>query len=107
MTVIDEKFGAMLVNRKGKAIKFDSGECMLGYMKADKSFTPEKYFIINYQKPGELMDAEKAFYIHGGNVNSPMGGKLAAFETTEAAEKFQKELKGDLILWDKVIALNF
>lgn len=107
MTVIDEKFGAMLVNNKGKALKFDSGECMLGYTKADKSFIPEKYFVINYEKPGELLDAEKAFYIHGGNVNSPMGGKLAAFETREAAEKFQQELKGDLILWNNVTELNF
>ena len=107
MTVMDKKFGAVLVNSKGKAVKFDSGECMINYLKTDKDFVPAQYLIINYENPGELIDAEKAFYLQGGNVNSPMGGNLAAFKTREAAEKFQQELKGDLILWNAVTGLNF
>ena len=107
MTVMDKKFGAVLVNSKGKAVKFDSGECMINYLKTDKDFVPAQYLIINYENPGELIDAEKAFYLQGGNVNSPMGGNLAAFKTHEAAEKFQQELKGDLILWNAVTGLNF
>jgi copper chaperone NosL len=107
MTVMDEKFGAVLVNKKGKALKFDSGECMLSYLKSDKNFTPQQYLIINYENPGELLNAEKAFYIHGGNVNSPMGGSLAAFKTLDAAEKFQQELKGDLILWNEARQISF
>ena len=107
MTAMDEKFGAVLVNKKGKALKFDSGECMINYLKTDRNFEAEKFLIINYENPGELLDAEKAFYIHGGNLNSPMGGNLAAFKTHEAAEKFQQELKGDLILWSAVAGLNF
>lgn len=107
MTVMDKKFGAVLVNSKGKAVKFDSGECMINYLKTDKDFVPAQYLIINYENPSELIDAEKAFYLQGGNVNSPMGGNLAAFKTREAAEKFQQELKGDLILWNAVTGLNF
>ena len=107
MTIMDKKFGAELINKKGKAIKFDSGECMVGYMNADKDFEVNKTLIINYSNPGELLDADKSFFLHGGDVNSPMGGQLAAFKTREDAEKIQKELQGELILWEKVVSINF
>jgi copper chaperone NosL len=107
MTVMDKKFGAEIINSKGKTLKFDSGECMMKYLQSDKTFKPEKYLIVNYENPGELVDAGKAFYLHGGNVNSPMGGKLAAFKSREAAEKVKAELHGDLILWSNVVAIKF
>lgn len=107
MIAIDKRFGAEIINSKGKVLKFDCGECMFRYMKMDKGFKPAEYLVVSYENPGNLIDAEKAFYLSGGNINSPMGGKLAAFATQEAAEKFQKELKGDLILWAKVKGLNF
>jgi len=107
MTLIDKKFGAEIINSKGKVLKFDSGECMLQFLKADKEFKPSKFLITDYENPGELIDAEKAWYLFGGNIKSPMGGRLAGFKTLEAAEKTQKELSGDLLLWDKVRVLNF
>jgi copper chaperone NosL len=107
MTIMDKKFGAVMVNPKGKQIKFDSGECMVNYMKTDKDFEAERYLITNYSSPGTLIDAGKAFYLHGGEVRSPMGGKLAAFEAREDAEKFQQQLNGDLILWADVMQTEF
>lgn len=106
MTIMDKKFGAVLMNKKGKALKFDSGECMVAYMAANKNFKVDKTLIINYANPEELIDADKSFFLHGGNINSPMGGQLAAFKTREDAEKFQKELQGELLLWDKVALLS-
>lgn len=107
MTIMDKKFGAEMMNKKGKAIKFDSGECMVGYINADKDFDAYKTLIVNYSNPGELIDAEKSFFLHGGDVNSPMGGQLAAFKTREDAEKIQKELQGEIVLWDKVVTIHF
>ena len=107
MTAIDKKFGAELINDKGKVLKFDCAECMIRFVKSDKGFVPSKLLVASYENHGELIDAEKAFYLSGGNVNSPMGGKLAAFNRREAAESAQKELNGDVLLWDKVKALNF
>ena len=107
MTAMDKKFGAELINSNGKILKFDCGECMFQYLKSNTDFKPEKILVTAYDSPGNLIDAEKAFYLSGGNINSPMGGRLAAFTTREDAEKFQKELNGDLILWDKAISLNF
>jgi copper chaperone NosL len=107
MTIMDKKFGAELINKKGKALKFDSGECMVDYMKTDKDFVADKFLVVNYATPEELIQADKSFFLHGGNVNSPMGGQLAAFKTREDAEKFQEELQGDLLLWSAVTQVNF
>jgi copper chaperone NosL len=107
MTIMDKKFGAMLVNSKGKAIAFDSGECMLNYLRSNKSFNPQKFFIVDYYHPEELIEADKAIYLKGGEVNSPMGGQLAAFKTHEEATKAQQSLKGEIMLWDKLLGLNF
>lgn len=107
MTIMDKKFGAELVNKKGKSLKFDSGECMARYMKTDGKFESDKILIIDYANPGALINAGSSFFLHGGNVNSPMGGQLAAFKTKEEAEKFQKELAGELILWNKVTQISF
>ena len=107
MTIMDKKFGAELINKKGKTLKFDSGECMVSYMKTDKDFVAAQILVINYANPEELIGADKSFFLHGGNVNSPMGGQLAAFKTREDAEKFQKELKGDLLSWTDVTQISF
>ena len=107
MTVMDKKFGAVLVNKKGKALKFDSGECMVNYLNSDKEFEAKNFLIINYANPEELIDATTSFYLHGGIVNSPMGGQLAAFSTKQDAEKFYKELNGELLSWNEVMQLSF
>lgn len=107
MTIMDKKFGAELINKNGKQVKFDSGECMLGYVRANNDFKADKTLIINYANPGELIDAGSSFCLHGGSINSPMGGQLAAFRSREEAEKVQKELSGDVLLWKDVIKINF
>lgn len=107
MTIMDKKFGAELINPKGKALKFDAIECMVAYNKVNEDFKPEKYLAVNYETTVELIDAEQAFFLQGENVHSPMGGNIAAFSTRQAAEKFQQQLQGEILLWNKVAQFNF
>ncbi|MFN8310521.1 MAG: nitrous oxide reductase accessory protein NosL [Chitinophagales bacterium] len=107
MTAMDRKFGAMLINGKGKALRFDSEECMLEYLKTDDTFKPDQFLVIDYQNPGVLLDAKKAFYLHGGGVNSPMGGHLAAFSTMASVETVQQQLGGEILLWSAVNVIHF
>lgn len=107
MTIIDKKFGAELINSKGKTLKFDAIECMMSYYKINADFNPEKYLVVDYEKNVGLIDGEQAFFLQGGNVRSPMGGNIAAFSTREAAERFHQELQGDILLWNKVAQFNF
>ena len=107
MTIMDKKFGAELMNSKGKTQKFDAAECMINYIKTDAAYIPKHYYVINYETTAELINAETAIYLQGGQVRSPMGGKLAAFSDKEAAEKFQNELQGTILTWVEVKRLDF
>jgi copper chaperone NosL len=106
MTVIDKKFGGVLINSKGKSLKFDSGECMVAYMNADNTFRADKILVVDYNT-GKLIDARKAFFLHGGTVNSPMGGQLAAFGTAGGAEQLQKKSDGNVLQWQTVVKTKF
>ncbi len=107
MTIMDKKFGAELINSKGKTLKFDAIECMIQYHQTDEEFKPEKYLVVDYEKTTDLIDGENAYFLHGGNVRSPMGGNVAAFVSRETAEQFQQELQGEILLWEKVVQFNF
>ncbi len=107
MTIMDKKFGALAMNNKGKTVKFDSGECMVNYLVIDGKIDVEKFLIINYTVPEELIDATNAYFLQGGEVRSPMGGQLAAFGSKEEAMKFQKELNANLLTWNQVKELDF
>ncbi|MCG3166244.1 MAG: hypothetical protein POELPBGB_02022 [Bacteroidia bacterium] len=107
MTIMDKKFGAEIVNSKGKAIKFDSGECMVSYLNSENKFEAQQYLVVNYNSEGELINAAEAFYLHGGTVISPMGGNLAAFKTKADAEKSNEEFAADMIMWDDVKKIDF
>ena len=107
MTIMDKKFGAERNNKKGKALKFDSGECMVSYLNSENKFEAQQYLVVNYNSEGELINAAEAFYLHGGNVISPMGGNLAAFKTKADAEKSNEEFAADLVMWNDVKKINF
>jgi copper chaperone NosL len=107
MTIIDKKFGGELINSKGKTLKFDSGECMLKYLSSHHEFKVSKIMIVDYSNPGILMEADKAIYLQGGNINSPMGGNLAAFATNEEAEKAKQLVGGNINLWKAISHLEF
>ena len=76
MTIMDRKFGAEIVTSKGKIYKFDSAECMLGYIseKRGQFGDADTYLVVNYKSGGTLMDARKCTYIHDQKISSPMGG---------------------------------
>lgn len=104
---MDMKFGGELINKKGKALKFDSGECMLKYLYSHPEFKVDKYLIVNYSNPGEMIEAKKAVFIIGGNVKSPMGGALAAFANNADAMNTNKLLGGNINSWETISHMEF
>ncbi len=104
MTLMDHKFGAELVTSKGKVYKFDDVNCMVdfsnsGYLNDESiSYT----LTIDYSQPGRLIPAENAFYLQSDNIRSPMGSGIAAFETDDARQKYNAELKGNMLNWSEV-----
>lgn len=105
MTIMDNKFGAVILNKNGKSFKFDSAECMIDYSNENPEHS-DSYFVTNFSKPTSLINAKEAVFLHGDNIKSPMGGNIAAFGTKPDATKVQQELQGDLLNWEELKALR-
>ncbi|POY35159.1 hypothetical protein C3K47_16385 [Solitalea longa] len=105
MNIMDDKFGAEIINKNGKVFKFDSAECMVDYVLTGTE-NLEQFYVTNHSQPNELIDAQKAVFLHGENINSPMGGHLAALSTKKEAEKMQQQSGGELLTWEQVKKLR-
>jgi copper chaperone NosL len=90
MTIMDKKFGAELVTLKGKVFKFDDLSCMSKYMKtANLNEADYKHVVVSsYNNPEKFLDLNNAFIIQSENLQSPMLGNIAAFESEGLALKF-------------------
>ncbi len=104
MTLTDRKYGAEIITKKGKTIKFDAVECMLNYLKEKKIHGTEieKYLVINLTDPGVLIDAAKASYLISLELRSPMGENISSFADKDSADKYQNDFGGNVYSWDEL-----
>ncbi len=102
MTVMNPQFAAAMLTSKGKTYAFDAEECLVRYLKAKEIHENDQYFVSDYNKPGSLINAVTAIYLHSDNIQSPMGGNLAAFSDEASAENVQKELGGEVLNWQQL-----
>jgi copper chaperone NosL len=102
MTISDPKFGAELVTDKGRIYKFDDIACMQNYKKENPNVANSRSFVCDFLQSGNFIEAEKAFFIHGDNVASPMAGNIAGFSIKDSAIAYSNRLGGQLLLWSEI-----
>lgn len=105
MTVADNRYGAELVNDKGKAYFFDSSECLMAYVNEQPEQSEKAAFLLvsDYTKPGELTDAKNAHFLQSKELPSPMGFYMTAVADKAAATKMQQEYGGRLLTWNEAV----
>ena len=91
MNIVDNQYATELVTKKGKVYKYDAMECMLNEMKEMDSEEIAFYLTNTFDKPGELVEAEKAIYLISENMPSPMGANLSAFKDKNIAKKNKRK----------------
>ena len=105
MTLMDKKFGAELVSRKGKVFKFDDVNCMLNFYHSGE-VAPEDFaykLVADFSDPGKVIDASTAFYLKSPAIKSPMASQVAAFESKQSMENFQRDTKGIYLVWGELV----
>ncbi len=106
MTLVDNKFGAELVTKKGKVYKFDDLNCFVNYY--NSGYEPVEDFqhrlVIDYSNPGKLMNATDGFYVKSPDIRTPMDSQIAAFGTKSSMDTFMKQWKGIYLSWGEVTA---
>jgi len=101
MTLMDDKFGAEIVTKKGKVYKFDDVNCMLGFYHSDfeEQGNIAHLLVVNFAQPTKLIDATNSWYLKSELIRSPMASGIAAFATDEEYSLYKKEWKAILMSW--------
>ena len=103
MTISNPKFAAEIFTKKGRAYKFDDISCMINYKNDNKEKTEgSNFYISDFLGSNLLMPAEKAIYIKGEKIQSPMGGNIAAFNNTENANIYEVQFSAEVINWSAI-----
>jgi copper chaperone NosL len=104
MILMDKKFGAEVVTKKGKVYTFDDANCMINFVNSEQLAGEEAAFklIVDYSQPEKLIPVEHAFFLKSDTIRSPMNSGIAAFEKEEAMEEFKKKWKAIYLGWGEV-----
>lgn len=103
MTLAEKTFGGELVTRKGKVFVFDDLNCMLSFYHSQAihenlAFT----LVVDYEHPGEFLNAGETFFVKSDKLRSPMAGNVAAFKSYDRAMEFKRKKGGILLGWAEV-----
>lgn len=107
MGIIDPKFGAELITKKGKIYKFDDVSCLNHYLKSNATETSDirQLLVINFEKENDFLPIDQVVFVLGPAVKSPMGSHAAAFASRDKAEKMNATLQGELLSWKEVTGI--
>ena len=88
MIISDQRYGAELLDRSGKAELYDDLGCLLGrtIRPGARAADPEAIFVRSFPD-GKWIRGDRAFVVHARGLSSPMGHGYAAFESLEAAHR--------------------
>ena len=104
MTISDARFGGEAIASTGRVRKFDSVECLAGFVRTASADAVKTLYVIDLQHPGTFVPAESAGYLRGSLLKSPMGRSVVAFATPAAAEGQRTMLGGELLTWAQLLA---
>ena len=99
MTIMDPKFGAEIVTKKGKIYKFDDVHCIATFMKrrAVEMDNIHQTLFVNYNQDDEFIKVSTAEFVVSSQLKSPMGGNAVAFKTRAEAEQKASEIDGSKV----------
>jgi len=106
MTIMDQKYGAEIVTKKGKILKFDAAECMVDFIKNSEgkvNTDADRFLTVDFAHPGTLIDANKSFFLKDKAYQSPMGGNLASFTSGQLAENNLRSADGKILTWKELL----
>jgi len=105
MTISDNRFGAEIVTKKGKAFRFDDLHCIKGYLHEGKIKPDDigNIYFIDFSMPGNLIEVSKSYFIQNDQLNSPMGSNTVAFGSKDSLESYKTQFSGKELTWEEYL----
>lgn len=107
MKIMDQRFGAQIVNSKGKHYNFDDVSCLVAYQGTGFLSKDDvaAVYLPDYVGSNALTPAEGMHYVQSEALRSPMAGNVAAFVEKDSAAATAARLQGNMLNWNDVIQL--
>lgn len=88
MTLMDQRFGAEIVTKKGRVYKFDDLNCLVAHLKAGQVAADqvEQLVAVDFAQKGQFVSLQKAFFLQNEALKSPMRADVAVFSDMKALE---------------------
>lgn len=102
MMVTDARFASEIITTKGRVLVFDDLHCLFSYQKQHQDLQAHEVWINVYDEKDRLINAGNAVFLNSTNLNSPMGGNIAAFTSKENAEKALRQFSGAIYSWQNL-----
>ena len=101
MIISDAKFAAATLLTGGEALKFDDIGEMVTYHMDHPEAQVKAWFVHDYKSEAWIR-GETAFFVSSDQLQTPMGGGVAAFEKKDDAEAFAAEKSGKVLTLDEL-----
>jgi copper chaperone NosL len=104
MGIVDPKYAAETITKKGKVYKFDDVICMTRFLKSGlvKENEISQNMVVNSEKTNDFVDVKSAFFLVSNQLKSPMGSNAIAFANKESSQKFKESKTGEILVWQEV-----
>ena len=103
MAVSERRFAAQVVTVGGRAEFYDDIGCLVDWLAENGQPEGAGIFVVDFTT-GRWLTATGAGYVRSPRLPTPMGHGLAAFADREAAQAATRELGGEVVGWDDLVA---
>jgi copper chaperone NosL len=99
MTLMDLRFGAEIVTKKGKVYKFDDVHCVAAFLerRGVELGDIHQTLFADYDNPSQFIKVTSTEFVVSSSLKSPMGGNAAAFNGAEAAKNKSATIEGSKV----------
>ena len=105
MTVSNVRFGAEILTKKGKALKYDDISCMVSDMKQKN--IPESeintIYSVDFCGDHQLIDVKTSFFFMSENLKSPMGANVASFYNKDSMNYYLGTYADEVVAWTDIV----
>jgi copper chaperone NosL len=101
MSIMDNRYGAEILTKKGKVYKFDDLHCLLGFMKATtvSSSDIKDIYLVDFEEPHDFIVLNNAYFLRSDQLHTPMGSNTANFKDKGKLKSAATRFNGEEITW--------
>ena len=105
MTISNPRFGAEVLTKKGKALKYDDISCLVSDL-SQKLITTDaigSIYSVDFSSTHQLTDIKKCSFFASEKLRSPMGGNIASLANKDSLTYYLNLLQAKEITWMEII----